>query len=88
MNPINDLVDNILAAAEPAASPFAVAQVATVQAGAAKDGNALVAVDWLGKRVTVTYGDHYTPTVGDVVLMARTQPPSIIQRLIGTPPAA
>lgn len=69
-------------------SPFLVGEVAAVAPGAAADGNALVSVTWMGTETEVTYGAHYTPVVGHVVLMARTQPFAIICRLIGTPPSS
>jgi hypothetical protein len=70
------------------ASPFLVGQVAAVGLGAAADGNDLVTVDWMGTEVEVSYGAHYSPVVGHVVLMARTQPLAILCRLIGTPPSS
>lgn len=68
-------------------SQFAVGEVTAVAPGAAVDGNALVTVSWLGTQTYATYGDHYTPVVGHVVLLARTQPLAILCRLIGTPPS-
>lgn len=85
MNRLGNLRDYILAAAS-TDSAFAVATVATVTPAGATDGNALVTVSWLGTTAYATYGDHYTPEVGHVVLMARTQPLAIICRLVGTPP--
>ena len=68
-------------------SPFAVGAVTAVTAGAAADGNALVTVNWRGTELYASYGAHYTPAVGHVVLMTRTQPLHIIDRIIGTPPS-
>lgn len=82
-----DLVDFLLAAGA-SDSPFLVGQVTAVAAGAAADGNALVTVAWMGTDFYATYGSHYTPVVGHVVLLARTQPPAILMRLIGKPPTS
>lgn len=82
-----NLVDFLLAAGD-ADSPFLVGTVTVVTAGAAADGNALVTVERLGTSSYATYGPHYTPVVGHVVLLARTQPPAILQRLIGKPPTS
>ena len=79
---------DFLAAIGTTDSPFLVGQVAAVDAGAAADGNALVTVTWMGTDFYATYGSHYTPAVGHVVLLARTQPPAILQHLIGTPPTS
>lgn len=85
MSALDDLVSNVLAAAD--SSPvFAVGEVTAVDPGASVDGVALVTVDWLGTESYATYGDHYTPVVGHVVLMARTQPMAILLHLVGTPP--
>jgi hypothetical protein len=61
--------------------------VATVVAGAAADGNALVTVTWRGQAVKAAYLSTYTPTVGHIVLVLY-QPPGglvILSRVIGTP---
>ena len=79
---------DFLAALGGSDAPFLVGQVVNVAAGAAADGNALVTVDWMGTQVKASYGSHYTPAVGHVVLLARTQPPAILQHLIGTPPTS
>lgn len=84
MNVLGDLVSTILSATD-SGSPFAVATVTAVTAGGAADGNALVTVNWQGASVRVAYAASYTPVVGHVVLLARTQPPVILCRLIGTP---
>lgn len=68
-------------------SAFAVGVVTAIDPGAADDGNNLVTVDYLGTEIEVSYGAHYTPVIGHVVLMAKTQPLAILCRLIGTPPA-
>jgi hypothetical protein len=63
------------------------ATVATVVAGAAADGNALVTVTWRGAATKAAYLSSYTPTVGHVVLVLY-QPPGglvILSRVIGTP---
>jgi hypothetical protein len=87
MNPASQLVDSVLAAASSAGpSQFAVGVVSDIYAGGAADGNTLVTVNWRGTDVHASYGAHYTPVIGHVVLMARTQPLAIICRLIGTPP--
>lgn len=70
-----------------APAAFCTGVVSAVDPGAAADGNPLVTVNWMGQDIYATYGDHYTPVVGDVVLMAQTQPRAILIRLIGTPPA-
>ncbi len=65
------------------------AVVATVSAGAAADGNALVTVTWRGQSVQAAYLSSYTPTVGHVVVVIY-QPPGgllILGRVIGTPPS-
>lgn len=62
--------------------------IATVTAGAAADGNALVTVTWQGSTSACAYPSTYTPVVGHRVLLA-IQPPQIVIlcRLIGTPTA-
>lgn len=62
--------------------------IATVTAGAAADGNALVTVTWNGATTACAYPSTYTPVVGHKVLLA-IQPPQIVIlcRLIGTPTA-
>lgn len=65
------------------------AVVATVTAGAAADGNALVTVTWRGTPVQAAYLASYTPAVAHVV-MVLIQPPgglTILGRVIGTPPS-
>lgn len=84
MSAFDDLADAILTAAAQQ-SPFQPATVVSVTPGAAKDGNARVTVNYKGRVLAASYGAHYTPTVGHTVLVALTQPLSIIQRLIGTP---
>jgi len=82
----DDLVSIVVAAGEPVGQ-WAVGTVTDVAPGAAADSNALVTVTWRGASVQVPYGDHYTPAVGHVVLMARYGPQlAIVCRLIGTPP--
>jgi hypothetical protein len=60
--------------------------IASVAAGAAVDGNALVTVTWRGTNVACPYLAGYAPTVGHNVLLL-VQPPQlvILGRLIGTP---
>jgi hypothetical protein len=68
-------------------SAVAPAVVATVTAGAAADGNALVTVTWWGVAVPASYLASYTPTVGHTVAVVY-QPPGgllILGRIIGTP---
>lgn len=63
------------------------ATVATVVAGGAADGNALVTVTWRGAAIKAAYLASYTPTVGHVVLVLY-QPPGglvILGHVIGTP---
>jgi hypothetical protein len=65
------------------------AVVATVAAGAAADGNALVTVTWRGQAVKAAYLASYTPTAGHVVAVIY-QPPAglmVLGRVIGTPPS-
>lgn len=65
---------------------FEQAVVASVAAGAASDGNALVTVTWHGASVQAAYLSSYSPTVSHTVLVL-VQPPSllILGRVIGTP---
>lgn len=84
MSVFDELADSILAAAAQQC-PLQPATVVSVTPGAAKDGNALVTVNYKGRELKASYGAHYTPAVGHAVLVALTQPLSIIQRLIGTP---
>lgn len=86
MNALTGFVDTLIAAMDPA-SQWAVGTVASVVAGGAADGNALVSVNWQGSSVRVAYASSYTPVTGHVVLMARVGPRLVIVcRLIGTPP--
>ena len=65
------------------------AVVASVAAGAAADGNALVTVTWRGQPVPAAYLSSYTPVVSHVVVVLY-QPPGglvILGRVIGTPPS-
>lgn len=84
MNPFDDLIDRMFgaAAAEPA---FLVGTVTAVVAGAARDGNAAVTVIVRGSAIPAAYVSDYTPAVGHVVLLSRTQPLVVIGRIIGTP---
>lgn len=60
--------------------------IATVTAGAAADGNALVTVTWRGTTVACPYPSTYVPVVGHVVLLLIVPPQLVIvARLIGTP---
>lgn len=87
MTALDRFLDSVLTASTPSTTPWAVGTIATVTAGAATDGNALVVVDYQGAQVRAAYGAHYTPVVGHRVLMARVGPQlAIICRLIGTPP--
>lgn len=65
------------------------ATVASVTAGAAADGNALVTITWRGTTVQAPYLASYTPTVGHVVTVLYQPPgtPLILGRPIGTPPS-
>lgn len=69
MSAFDDLVTNVLAAAQ-TDPPFAVGVVTDVEPG---DGDRppTVTVDWNGSQVPAACPQHYTPQVGDVVLMAR-----------------
>lgn len=65
------------------------ATVASVAAGAAADGNALVTVTWRGQNLPAAYLASYAPTAGHVVLVL-CQPPAglvVLGRVIGTPPS-
>lgn len=65
------------------------ATVATVSAGAAADGNALVTLTWRGASQQAAYLSSYSPVVGHTVAVAY-QPPGgllILGRIIGTPPS-
>lgn len=69
MSALDDLVSNVLAAAtdDP---PFAVGTVTDIQPGdPGRPPN--VTVDWNGAEVPAACPQHYTPQVGDVVLMTR-----------------
>lgn len=85
-NPLDGFVDRLLSATS-TESPFAVGKVTAVAAGAAADGNALVTVSYRGASLNATYNSSYTPAVGHIVFMARTQPLFILGRVVGTPPS-
>lgn len=60
--------------------------IATVTAGAASDGNALVTVTWRGAAVQASYPADYTPVVGhNVLLLIQLPQIQIMHRTIGTP---
>lgn len=60
--------------------------IATVTAGGASDGNALVEVTWRGGTTEVPYLSTYTPTVGHTVLLLVQLPQVVVlARIIGTP---
>lgn len=86
------LAAEILRGKPPQGAPSAWAEpavVATVVAGAAADGNALVTVTWRGQAVQAAYLASYTPTAGHTVTVLY-QPPGgllILGRTIGTPPS-
>jgi hypothetical protein len=62
------------------------ATVLTVTAGAASDGNALVAVTWRGATCNLPYLASYTPVVGHHVMLLVQPPQAVITgRIIGTP---
>ena len=62
------------------------ATVASVTAGAASDGNALVTVSWRGGLYPAAYPASYSPAVGHTVLLLVQDPQiAILCRLIGTP---
>lgn len=64
------------------------AVIATVTAGGAADGNALVTVTWRGATQQAAYLASYTPTVGHVVAVAiQAGQLLILGRVIGTPPS-
>lgn len=65
---------------------FEPAQVASVVAGGAGDGNALATLNFRGQLVPAAYLQAYTPTAGQTVLVL-VQPPQliIVGRVIGTP---
>jgi hypothetical protein len=87
VNAIDALVGNILTAAD-TRSAFTVAQVVAVGQGTSADADELVTVQWMGTRHRVMHLDSYLPRIGDVVLVARTQPLTILGRLAGTPPTS
>lgn len=86
------LAAEILRGKPPQGAPSAAAEpavIATVTAGAAADGNALVTVTWRGVAVPASYLASYTPVVSHTVIVLY-QPPGgllIIGRVIGTPPS-
>lgn len=84
------LAAEILRGRPPQGSPSAwvePATVATVAAGAAADGNALVTLTWRATSVQAAYLSSYTPTVGHTVAVLYQPPgaPLILGRIIGTP---
>lgn len=65
------------------------AEVIAVQPGAAKDGLALVTVDYLGAELALRYDVAYTPAIGHVVVLGRNAGDLYIKcRLGGYPPNA
>lgn len=64
-----------------------VATIATVTAGGAKDGNALVQVTWRGATLTVKgYAASYTPVVGHRVVCDYVDNQLIVAyRVVGQP---
>jgi hypothetical protein len=76
MAALDDLVDNVLAAARAAGpSPFAYGTVHSVGAGTPP----VVTVDWNGSTVPALCPKHFTTSdiaVGDTVVM--TQPPQLL----------
>jgi hypothetical protein len=88
VNAIDALVNGILTASDKR-SAFTVGQVIAVGEGSSEDGDQLVTVRWMGTQHRVMHLDSYSPNVGDVVLVARTQGPlTILGRLAGTPPTS
>jgi len=86
------LAAEILRGKPPQGAPSAWAEpavIATVTAGAAADGNALVTITWRGTTVQSAYLASYTPTVGHTVAVLYQPPgaPLILGRIIGTPPS-
>lgn len=67
-------------------SPVLVGTITGLVPAGAADGNALVTVNWQGAQVYATYLASYTPVIGHVVAMLRTQPLLILDRVVGTPP--
>jgi hypothetical protein len=62
------------------------ATVVSVEAGAAADGNALVAVQWGGITTFVPYLSTYAPVVGDVVAVLVQGPQVVVLgKVNGTP---
>jgi hypothetical protein len=86
------LVAEIMRGKPPQGAPSAwcePAVIASVVAGAAADGNALVTVTWRGQAVQAAYLASYTPTVSHTVIVLY-QPPGgllILGRVLGTPPS-
>ena len=75
--------------AEIPASRVLRATVASVTAGGAGDGTALVTVTWRGGQYEATYGAHYTPVVGHRVLCVIVDNQlEIVQRTVGATPTA
>jgi hypothetical protein len=66
-------------------SSFAIAVVTDVGLAGAGDGHDLVTVNYRGTNTRVTHDPDIEFVVGDVVLLARTQPMAILIRLAGTP---
>lgn len=86
MNVFDDLVDNILIASAKTPrdrSPFTVGTVIGLHAGESAAGRDLVAVQWMGTSIRAMYDDRLALEVGDVVLLARTQPMTVLIRLAG-----
>jgi hypothetical protein len=87
VNALDTFVANVLAASSDQPSPWAVGKVSAVTVGGGADGADLVTVTWNGTDVQVAHGAHYTPVVGDVVLMARHRSQlAVVMRLVGIPP--
>lgn len=89
---VSKLAEEIMRGRPPQGAPSAwiePATVATVTAGGAADGNALVTVTWRGQSVQAAYLAAYTPVAGHVVAVLY-QPPGgllILGHIIGTPPS-
>jgi hypothetical protein len=88
----NKLAAEILRGKPPQGAPscwMEPAVVATVSAGAAADGNALVTVTWRGQSIQAAWLASYTAVVGHTVAVLY-QPPGgllILGQIKGTPPS-
>lgn len=84
---VREIVAEAAAAAPRGLTGFQ-AEVTSVLAGGAADGNALVGIKWRGKTFAAAYLAHYTPAVGHRVFVQLVGTDPVIQgRVVGTPNA-